>query len=201
MKRAAPTLAAGLLVACGLLGLAAAFGLAGTAGAQGTTSTTSTTSTESTPSTTTTTTTTTTPPPTVPEPPARSPAPIPFGVTVGGVKVGGLMPAQAAERVRSSFVRPLVFLVDRDTRVSLQPSKLGAEAQVAKAIRRARVQGVELAVHDAVKGHRASPGAHHGGEDEAEDAPARPAPIVARRHRHGRQRERKRKKRVGEADE
>jgi L,D-transpeptidase-like protein/putative peptidoglycan binding protein len=49
------------------------------------------------------------------------------------------MPASAAVRVRRSFVRPLVFVVDRDTRVTVQPRKLGAEASVDKAIRRARV--------------------------------------------------------------
>jgi len=140
VKRAAPTLAVGLLAGCGLLGIAAAFAIAGTAGAQGTNSTTSEQPTTTSTSTTTTgTTTTTAPPPTAPPPPPPTPAPIAFGVTVGGVKVGGLMPARAATLVRSSFERPLVFVVDRDTRATLRPAALGALAQVDKAIRRARV--------------------------------------------------------------
>jgi lipoprotein-anchoring transpeptidase ErfK/SrfK len=143
VKRAIHSLAAGLLVACALLGFATAFGLAGRAGAQGTTSTTSseppaTTTTGTT--TTDTTTTSTEPQPTVPQaPPPPKPAPIPFGVTVGGVRVGGLTPARATTLVERSFTRPLVLVVDAETRTSLRPGALGANAKVEKAIRRARV--------------------------------------------------------------
>jgi len=138
VKTALRTLAAGLLVVCGLLGVAAAFGIAGPAGAQGTTSTT----TGEPPPTTTSdaTTTTTEPPPTVPEPaPPPAPAPIPFGVTVGGIRVGGLTPARAARLVETSFERPLVFLVDEDTQTTIAPRALGARPNFAKAIRRARL--------------------------------------------------------------
>lgn len=41
--------------------------------------------------------------------------------------------------MRDSFVRPLVLVVDSQTHVTLQPRSLGAQAQLDKAIRRARV--------------------------------------------------------------
>lgn len=138
MKTGLRTAAAGLLVVCALLGVAAAFGIAGPATAQGTTSTTTS---ELPPSTTADTTTTTTEAPpavTTPLPPPR-PAPIAFGVTVGGVKVGGLMPDRATRLVERSFAQPLVFVLDADTRATLDPRALGARPNVAKAIRRARV--------------------------------------------------------------
>ncbi|HXG77380.1 MAG TPA: hypothetical protein VNJ53_12500, partial [Gaiellaceae bacterium] len=83
MSNGVRAIAAGLLAACALVGFAAAFGLAATAGAE--------------PGQTTTTTTTpppTQPPPTEPvePPPPPQPAPIAFGVVVGGVEVGGLLP-------------------------------------------------------------------------------------------------------------
>jgi hypothetical protein len=67
------------------------------------------------------------------------PAPIPFGVTIGNVKVGGLMPNRATTIVKKSFARPLVFVADREQRIEVSPSALGAQAIVEKAIRRARV--------------------------------------------------------------
>ena len=140
---------------CGLLGFAAAVGLATTAGAQTTTATTTTE--PPTTSTSTTTTTTTQPPPTEPAPPPRpTPAPIPFGVTVGGVKVGGLLPAKAALVVQRSFVRPLTFVVDGATRLELLASALGAKPNVDKAIRRARVArpGASIPLDVAVKRDR-----------------------------------------------
>ena len=128
----ARVLALGLLVVCGLVGFAAAFGLASSAGAG--TGQTTITSTEPP------TTTTTEPPPTEPTTPLPpSPAPIPFGVTVGGVKVGGLMPARATTVVQRSFVRPLVLVLDEGDAIRVAPGALGAQANVAKAIRRARV--------------------------------------------------------------
>lgn len=133
MRTPVRALALGLLVACGLVGFAAAFGVASTAGADTGTTTTSTEPP---------TTTTTEPPPTT-EPPSTTPipptpAPIPFGVTVGGVKVGGLMPTRATAVVRKSFSRPLVLVVDADEKVRLQPGALGARPLLEKAIRRAR---------------------------------------------------------------
>jgi hypothetical protein len=130
----ARAIALGLLIACGLMGFAAAFGLAATAGADNGTTTTST---EPPPTTTTEPPPPTEPPPTEPTPP--TPAPIPFGVTVGGVKVGGLMPERAATIVGKSFARPLVLVVDAREKVQLKPGALGARPKVEKAIRRARV--------------------------------------------------------------
>jgi lipoprotein-anchoring transpeptidase ErfK/SrfK len=118
-------------VVCALLGFAAASALAATAGA-GTSSPAQ--STEPPP------TTTTEPPPTEPpvEPPPSTPAPIAFGVTVGGVKVGGLMPYQATKAVTRVYSKPLVLVVDETRSVELAPQALGARPNVPKAIRRAR---------------------------------------------------------------
>lgn len=118
-------------MACALVGFAAAFALAATAGADtGTTVTT----TDPPP--------TTEPPPIEPPiepPPPPSPAPIAFGVTVGGIRVGGLMPERAAEVVRKAFARPLVLVVSPTRKVRVQPGALGARPNVPKAVRRARV--------------------------------------------------------------
>ncbi|HUG65588.1 MAG TPA: L,D-transpeptidase family protein [Gaiellaceae bacterium] len=125
MTPSARTLGAGLLVVCALLGFAAAFGLASSAGAQSTDPPTS-----------------TEPPPTEPpiEPaPAPTPAPIAFGVIVGGVKVGGMMPFQAGKAVTKAYSRPLVLVAEEVSRVELAPSALGANSNVPKAIRRARL--------------------------------------------------------------
>ena len=118
-----------MVVALG--GFAAAFALAATAGA-GTSSPAQ--STEPPP------TTTEPPPPEEPpvEPPPSTPAPISFGVTVGGVKVGGLMPYQASKAVAKAYARQLVLVVDESRRIELAPAALGASANVPKAIRRAR---------------------------------------------------------------
>jgi lipoprotein-anchoring transpeptidase ErfK/SrfK len=119
--------AAGLLAACALLGIAAAFGLSGTAGA-GTAQTTDPPSTTEPPP---------TEPPITPEPPATT-APIAFGVSVGGVTVGGLMPYQARKAVERAYARHLELVVDELHTIDLAPGKLGAKPNVAKAIRRAR---------------------------------------------------------------
>jgi len=122
---------AGLLAACALVGFATAFGLSATAGADtGTTVTT----TDPPP--------TTEPPPTEPPiepPPPPTPAPIAFGVTIGGVRVGGLMPERATAVVQRAFTRPLVLVVSPTRKIRLQPRTLGARPNVPKAIRRARV--------------------------------------------------------------
>jgi len=132
VRNPARILALGLLVACGLVGFAAAFGVAQSAGAD-----TGTTSTSTEPPTTATTEPPPAEPPTTPSP--STPAPIPFGVTVGGVQVGGLMPGRASTRVTKSFARPLVLAVEKGEAVRLAPTALGARANVSKAIRRARV--------------------------------------------------------------
>ena len=115
-----------------LLGFAAAFALAATAGA-GTSSPAQ--STDPPP------TTTEPPPPEEPpvQPPPKTPAPIAFGVTVGGVKVGGLMPFKASKAVTRTYAKPLVLVVDETRKVELAPTALGARANVPKAIRRARL--------------------------------------------------------------
>ena len=127
MTASARTLVAGLLATCALLGFAAAFGLSATAGA-GTAQTTDPPSTTEPPP---------TEPPVTPEPPATT-APIAFGVSVGGVTVGGLMPYQAKKAVERAYARHLELIVDELHKVDLAPGKLGAKANVAKAIRRAR---------------------------------------------------------------
>jgi lipoprotein-anchoring transpeptidase ErfK/SrfK len=80
------------------------------------------------------------PPPVEPpiEPPPSTPAPIAFGVTVGGVKVGGLMPFQAGKAVKTVYALPLRLVVDESRTIELAPNALGARANVPKAIRRAR---------------------------------------------------------------
>jgi lipoprotein-anchoring transpeptidase ErfK/SrfK len=67
------------------------------------------------------------------------PAPIAFGVIVGGVKVGGMMPYQATKAVTKAYTRPLVLVADETQRMQLAPTALGAQANVPKAIRRARL--------------------------------------------------------------
>ena len=131
MRTWARAIGAGLLAACALVGFASAFALSATAGADpGQTVTT----TDPPP--------TTEPPPSEPPiepPPPPTPAPIAFGVTVGGVRVGGLMPERATEVVQRAFARPLVLVVSPTRKIRLQPSALGARPNVTKAVRRARV--------------------------------------------------------------
>jgi lipoprotein-anchoring transpeptidase ErfK/SrfK len=124
-------LGAALLAACALIGFAAAFGLASKAGAG-----TSPAQTTEPP------TTTTEPPPTEPPvepPPPSAPAPIAFGVTVGNVRVGGLMPFQARKAVEKTYAEPLQLVVDEVHTVTLPPRALGAQPNFEKAIRRARL--------------------------------------------------------------
>ncbi|HXF97600.1 MAG TPA: L,D-transpeptidase family protein [Gaiellaceae bacterium] len=127
MRRSAG--AVGVLVVCALAGLAVAFALARTGGAEAGTAQE--------------TTTTTTPPPTTPDPepppPPPGPAPIAYGVSVGAVQVGGLLPGEAAAAVRRAFARPLALVVDETRTIRVEPRALGARANVEKAIRRARV--------------------------------------------------------------
>ena len=131
MRTWARAIGAGLLTACALIGFASAFALSATAGADpGQTVTT----TDPPP--------TTEPPPTEPPiepPPPPSPAPIAFGVTVGGVRVGGLQPERATEVVEKAFARPLVLVVSATRKIQLRPGAVGAHAKVPKAVRRARV--------------------------------------------------------------
>jgi hypothetical protein len=93
-------------------------------------SSTATTATEPTVTTVTTTTTTTTATTTTPQR-------IAAGVTVGGVAVGNMSPADAYTAVRQRFERPLVLLVGK-RRFLVTPEQLGAVAYALKAIDKAR---------------------------------------------------------------
>jgi lipoprotein-anchoring transpeptidase ErfK/SrfK len=92
------------------------------------TTTGSTTSTTGTSTTTTGTTGTTT----APAPPVIAP-----GVSIGGVRVGGLTPYEAYQVVDDSFSRPLVVVVARH-RLAPRPSQLGAVPRIGEAVARAR---------------------------------------------------------------
>lgn len=129
MRNGARAILAGLLAACALVGFASAFGLAATAGADpGPGQTAPPPTTEPPP---------TEPPPTEPAPPPQ-PAPIAFGVSIGGVPVGGLLPERALVKVRRAFERPLVLVVDESRRIRLDPARVGARPNLPKAVRRAR---------------------------------------------------------------
>jgi len=68
------------------------------------------------------------------------------GVTVGGVAVGGMAPADAYTAVRNVFERPLVLLVGKH-RFEVAPESLGAVAYALKAINRATSAAPGTAVH------------------------------------------------------
>ena len=119
-----------MLAACALIGFGAAVALASTAGAGAATPVQTT---EPPP-----TTTTTTPPPTEPPVEPSGPAPIAFGVTVGGIRVGGMLPYQARKAVEHAYADPLQLVVDDERTLTLPPGGLGAKANFDKAIRRAR---------------------------------------------------------------
>jgi len=129
VKLTARTVGAGVLAACALLGFGASFALAAKAGA-----TAAPRQTTEPP-----TTTTTTPPPTEPTVPSPSgPAPIAFGVTVGGVRVGGMLPYQARKAVEKIYAEPLQLVVDEAHTLTLPAGTLGAKPNFDKAVRRAR---------------------------------------------------------------
>jgi hypothetical protein len=119
------------VAACALVGFAAAFALAGNAGA-GTAAPSQTTE----PPATTTTTQPTEPPV---QPPPSTTAPIAFGVTVGGVRVGGMLPYQARKAVEKVYAQPLQLVIDEEHTAALQPQALGAKPNFDKAVRRARL--------------------------------------------------------------
>ena len=68
------------------------------------------------------------------------------GVTVGGVAVGGMTPADAYTAVRKAFERPLVLLLGK-RRFEVAPESLGAVAYALKAIDRAGKAAPGTAVH------------------------------------------------------
>ena len=113
-----------LLAACAVAGVVAAVALP-SPGPAATTTTATTTTTGTTATTTTTTTGTTT-----------QPRLIPARVRIGGIRVGGLNAAAAVTVVRAGFSSPLVLTFQRYT-LTPTPQKLGASAQVEKAVARA----------------------------------------------------------------
>ena len=122
MSRPARAAVAFALLAAALAGFAVSLGIASASGSQTTTTTTQPPPTE---------------PPVLPQPPV--PAPIAFGVTVGGVQIGGMLPSEATAAVRAVYTRPLPIVVSPTRTIRLAPGELGAHANVPKAIRRARV--------------------------------------------------------------
>jgi lipoprotein-anchoring transpeptidase ErfK/SrfK len=131
VKVTARTVGAAFLAACALLGFGASFALASKAGASAAPR-----QTIEPPTTTTTTATPPTEPPV--QPPPSGPAPIAFGVTVGGVRVGGMLPYQARKAVEEVYAEPLQLIVDEAHTLTLPPRSLGAKANLDKAVRRAR---------------------------------------------------------------
>ena len=131
MRNGLFAVAALALAGTAVLGFASSSVLsASAAGADtGPTTTTGTTATTTTP-----TTTTPTPPP---PPPSKKPL-IASGVSVGNVLVGWLSPRQATELVRKTYEKPLVLVISPTRSIRIEPSELGARADIDKAIRRAR---------------------------------------------------------------
>src|SRR5919202_5994239 len=111
-----PALAAALLLACLVGGCVAAVVVTSPGAIGAVFTTTATTGTE--PITTTMTTATTTTP---------APQRIAAGVTIGGVRVGGMTAADAYTAVRTAFERPLVLLLGKH-RLQVSPERLGALA-------------------------------------------------------------------------
>lgn len=106
-----------LISACAAAGMLSAFAFAGAGPGAATTSTTATTTT------------------TIAPPPA--PRTLPEGVTIGGLPVGGLLPREATDALRSWFQSPLPLRYG-DLAFDADPKILGSP-NVAKAIARARV--------------------------------------------------------------
>jgi lipoprotein-anchoring transpeptidase ErfK/SrfK len=93
------------------------------------------------------------------------------GVTVGGVAVGGMTPADAYTAVRHVFERPLVLLVGRH-RFQVAPESLGAVAYALKAINRAATAAPGTAVHLDVTVSRRKVAAYVAGLARRLDRPA-----------------------------
>src|SRR5262245_40386890 len=90
--------------------------------------------------------TTTTPPPTTTTEPLPPPGPklIQPGVTIGGLLVGGLTGPEARALVEERFEKPVTLVVSSTRTLRVEPTELGAAAQVLKAVRtamRVRAQG------------------------------------------------------------
>jgi lipoprotein-anchoring transpeptidase ErfK/SrfK len=139
----ARTIGIGLLVGIALLGFSAAFAVTASGGADEAEQSTTQPPTEPPP---------TEPPPT--EPPPTTPAPpprqlgIPSDVTVARVDVGGLLPYEAAAKLREAVSRPVV-LVGPAGKIRIAPEDVGAKAAIEKAIGRARFSrpGARVPLH------------------------------------------------------
>jgi lipoprotein-anchoring transpeptidase ErfK/SrfK len=135
---AARVVGVGLLAACALVGLSAALAVTASAEPESALQATNPPPTEP------------DPPPTDPEEPDPPPRPagIPGGITVAGVKIGGLDPYEAAERVRDSFARAVV-LADGKRKFSVTADDFGARANIRRAIARARFSrpGARVPLH------------------------------------------------------
>jgi lipoprotein-anchoring transpeptidase ErfK/SrfK len=128
-----------VLVACAAAGVLAAYAFAGGAPSRiGDTTTAASTTTVGTTTTIGTTTTGTTTTVTVPQT-------LPEGVTVGGVLVGGLAPADAESQIRAYFSTPLKLRLGNHV-YAVDPNSLAAP-QVAKAVARARTAQPFATVH------------------------------------------------------
>jgi lipoprotein-anchoring transpeptidase ErfK/SrfK len=83
--------------------------------------------------------TTTTPPVTAPPAPTKKrqagPRLIQPGVTIGGVLVGGLTVGEAREVVEARFLKPVTLVVSPTRKVRVEPSELGAAAQLTAAVK------------------------------------------------------------------
>ncbi len=90
---------------------------------------------------------TTTPPPpttTTEPPPPPGPKLIQPGVTIGGLLVGGLTGPEARALVEERFEKPVTLVVSPVRKLRVEPTELGAAAQVLKAVKtamRARTPG------------------------------------------------------------
>jgi hypothetical protein len=124
VKRGVLVVGLGLLLACAVLSFASGFAVASSSDGERLAQT------------------TTTPPPTEPTEPGPGPRPkrllIAPGVVVGDLAVGWMRPQRAAELLKKRFSRPLPLVVSAQRRLQVAPQKLGANARIEKAIRRAR---------------------------------------------------------------
>jgi lipoprotein-anchoring transpeptidase ErfK/SrfK len=89
---------------------------------------------------------------TVPPPPEL----IPPGVTISGIPVGGLSPAEATEIVRQRFELPIPLILDRRHRLAPLPAALGSSARIDEAVARARTvqPGADVRLPVLVDGRR-----------------------------------------------
>ena len=83
------------------------------------------------------------------------------GVTISGVRVGGMTPTEAYTAVRNAFERPLVLLVGK-RRFAVPPERLGAVAYALRAVDRAKTAAPGTAIRLQVSVARAKVTAYVG---------------------------------------